>query len=80
MSRETLTVRVEQSTRKSLDRIAAAQDRERSYIVNEALAAYIDVHAWQAGHIRQGLREADEGKLVPHEQVLRAVARLKKKR
>jgi predicted transcriptional regulator len=41
MNRETLTVRVEPGTRKALDGLAEAMDRDRSYVVNEALDAYI---------------------------------------
>ena len=43
-------------TRKALDAIAEALDRDKSYVVNDALAAYVETHRWQAEHIRQGLR------------------------
>jgi predicted transcriptional regulator len=79
MSREILTVRVEQSTREALDGIAEALDRDRSYIVNEALAAYIDVHRWQIDHIQKGLREAKAGKFAPPAEVNKVIARLRRK-
>src|SRR2546428_10292142 len=58
MVKETMTVRIEPETRDALDAIAASLDRDRSFVVNEALAAYIDTHRWQVEHIQHGLREA----------------------
>jgi predicted transcriptional regulator len=79
MPRETLTVRVESGTRKALEGIAAALDRDRSYVVNEALKAYLDVHQWQIDHIRQGLLEANAGTFVPDAEVKRVIGRLRRK-
>jgi predicted transcriptional regulator len=79
MARETMTVRVEPRTRKELDGIAAALERDRSYIVNEALKAYIDVHQWHIDHIRQGLREANAGKFASEDEVKKAISRLRRK-
>lgn len=79
MAKETMTVRVEPKTRKALDGIAEALDRDRTYVVNEALRAYIDIHQWQLDHIRQGLREADAGKFASGAEVNRTIARLVKK-
>ncbi|MGO9981643.1 MAG: ribbon-helix-helix domain-containing protein, partial [Candidatus Sulfotelmatobacter sp.] len=31
----------------TLDALAAAQDRSRSYLINEAITNYIDLHAYQ---------------------------------
>jgi predicted transcriptional regulator len=79
MTRETLTVRLEAGTRKSLDEIAEVLDRDRSYVVNQALAAYIDLHQWQIGHIKQGLREADTGKFASDAEVEKTLRKLRGK-
>lgn len=79
MTRGTMTVRINAETREALDSIAANLDRDRSYVVNEALAAYIDTHRWQIEHIRQGLREADAGKFAPAAEVERVMRRLRRK-
>ena len=71
-----MTVRVEPRMREKLDRIAEALDRDRTYVVNQALDAYVDVHQWQIAHIRQGLRQADAGNFVPDAEVKRRIARL----
>lgn len=72
-------MRVEPRTRKALDGIAAALDRDRTHVINEALQAYIDVHQWQIQHIRQGLREAEAGKFAPETEVNRVLGRLRRK-
>jgi predicted transcriptional regulator len=79
MARETMTVRIQPQTRKALDGIAESLDRDRTYVVNQALEAYIDVHHWQIDHIRRGLREANAGKFATESEVNRTIARLRKK-
>lgn len=79
MAKETLTVRIQAETRKALDAIAEALDRDRSHVVNDALAAYVETHRWQAEHIRQGLREADAGQFVGQKDVKKVLARLRRK-
>ena len=79
MVRETMTVRVEARMRKALDGIAVALERDRTYVVNQALEAYVEVHQWQIDHIRQGLREADAGNFLSDAEVKRRIGRLRRK-
>jgi predicted transcriptional regulator len=79
MAKGTLTIRIEPETKNELDRIAAAMDRDRSYVVNEALAAYVDTHRWQIEHIEKGLREAEAGKFAPDAEVKRALRKLRRR-
>jgi len=78
MPRGTMTVRVTPDTRDALDAIAAALDRDRSYVVNEALAAYVETHRWQVKHIRQGLREAEARKFASVAEVQKVFSRLRR--
>jgi len=59
----------------ALDALAAAQDRPRSYLINEAITNYIELHAYQDALVRKGLEEMRKGRVVNHEEV---VNRLKK--
>lgn len=70
-----LTVRVEPETRESIDAIAEATNRDRSFIINEALSAYIDVYRWQVEHIHAAIREADAGRFVPEAEAERRIRR-----
>ena len=79
MAKETMTVRLEPETRDALDAIAATLDRDRNYVVNQALAAYVETHRWQVEHIQKGLREANAGKFVSQANVNKVIARLRRK-
>ena len=79
MAHETITIRIPPQVRKALDRIAVTLDRDRTYVVNQALEAYIDLRRWQIDHIREGLREANAGKFATAAEVNRTIARLRKK-
>ncbi len=79
MARETMTVRIDADTREALDVVAASMDRDRSYVVNQALQAYLDVHQWRIPHIRQGLAEADAGKFASPAEVNKVLNRLRRK-
>ena len=61
MNKQTVTVRLEPKKKKALDAIATEMDRDRSYVLNEAIDNYLEVHDWQIEHIRKGLRQADSG-------------------
>src|SRR6202158_2721467 len=57
--------------------LAAAQDRPRSYLINEAITNYIELPAYQDALVRKGLQEMRKGRVVSHEEV---VKRLKQTR
>ena len=76
MPRETLTFRIEPETKAALDALASAMDRDRSYIIHEAVDAYLETQRWQIAHIKQGLQEADEGKFVSQREMKKLTGRL----
>lgn len=55
----------------ALDTLATAKDRPRSYLLNEALVNYIELHAYQDALVRDGLRQMRKGRLLTHEEVLK---------
>ena len=79
MSKETLTVRLDAGLRDTLDSIAESLERDRTYVVNQALQAYVDVHSWHVSHIQQGLKDANAGKFSSPDEVKRVTARLRGK-
>ena len=72
---KTISFRAVADKIEELDELAAAQDRTRSYLINEAIRNYIELHAYQDALVRQGLAEMRKGRVVSHEEV---VKRLKK--
>jgi predicted transcriptional regulator len=42
----------------AVDGIAASLGRDRSWVLNEALDAYLEIHGWQMKHIKKGLQQS----------------------
>jgi predicted transcriptional regulator len=78
MSRETISFRLESDKREALDAVASALDRDRSYIINEAIEAYLDVQRWQMEHIREGLRQANAGEFATEAEMKKTLSRRRK--
>ena len=54
-----------------LDEQAAAKDRTRSYVINEAIDHYLELHAYQEMLVRKGLEEMRQGRTVSHDEVVK---------
>jgi predicted transcriptional regulator len=74
-TKENVSVRLEPAKREALDRLAESLDRDRSYLINEAVDAYLEAHAWQVEEIEAGLKDAEEGNFASDEEVARAFRR-----
>ena len=72
---KTISFRAVATTIDTLDSLAAAQDRPRSYLINEAIANYIELHAYQDALVRKGLDEMQKGRVVRHEDVVKRLKR-----
>lgn len=81
MSRSTLiSVRVSNDIARRLANSADATERSESYLAEQALEEFIALQEWQVKAIRQGIRQADTGKLVDHKQALSVLSRWGKRR
>ena len=78
MDRQTISFRLDAKKRKALDALAQAQDRDRTYVLNEAIDAYLDVHQWQIEHVNEGIRQADAGEFATDAEVAAAFSRWRK--
>jgi predicted transcriptional regulator len=65
----TITVRLDQETVAFLDRLAEVQDRDRSYLIEQAVANFVRLHRWQIEEIERGVKEADAGLFATAEEV-----------
>lgn len=70
-----ISVRVPKDVAKRLAELADAIDRSKSYVAGQAIEEFLTLQEWQVKAIRQGLAEANTGKLLPHAE---AVKRLKR--
>jgi predicted transcriptional regulator len=75
MSQETISVRIASDKKAALDAIAAETHRDLNLVIDDALNAYLELHAWQVGHIEEGMRQADAGEFASEAEVRAAFAR-----
>ncbi len=75
-SEKTISFRAVTETIDKLDSLATAQDRPRSYLINEAINNYIELHAYQDALVRKGIEEMGKGRVVSHDEI---VKRLRKR-
>jgi predicted transcriptional regulator len=71
---KTISFRAKSEKIEALDSLAAAQDRPRSYLINEAIANYIELHAYQDALVRKGQKDMRQGRVTSHNE---AVQRLR---
>ena len=70
MSRgQPVSVRLEPALQEKLGALATALDRPRSWVIEQAVAAYVEQQAWQLAAIDAGIAAADAGRVVPHDAV-----------
>jgi RHH-type transcriptional regulator, rel operon repressor / antitoxin RelB len=74
----TLSFRTEVKTREQIDKMAELLDRDRSWVINEAVGHYLELQAWQLQQIEEGIRELDAGKGYTLEEVRDRFAKLSK--
>ena len=73
---KTISFRAVAETIDKLDSLAATQDRPRTYLINEAINNYIELHDYQDALVRRGIEEMRKGRVVPHDEI---VKRLRKR-
>lgn len=66
---ETLSIRIDASTKKKLDALSKRAKRSKSFLAAEAIAAYLESEEWQIGELQSGIEELDAGREVSHEKV-----------
>jgi RHH-type rel operon transcriptional repressor/antitoxin RelB len=69
MADRSATVHIRPDLAAGLEELARATGRSASELVEEALAEYLDYQHWAGEHIREGLRQAEAGELIPDEEV-----------
>ena len=69
VSNAALSFRVDPKKARAIDDLAKATDRPRSWHLEQALDAYLEVQAWQVKRVQEGLTELQAGQSVAHEDV-----------
>ena len=64
-----VSVRLQPALNDKVTAIADALDRPKSWVIEQAVADYVAMQAWQLAAIAEGVRAADAGRLAAHEDV-----------
>ncbi len=75
MPKEALTITLEAEHRAALDRLAAARGRDRNTLIEEAIADWLDLQAWQAREIEAGLQDAEADNFATEAEIEAAYGR-----
>jgi predicted transcriptional regulator len=79
MDKQTVSFRLDRKKVSALDTLAEALDRDRSFLLHEAVDAYLDVQQWHIQQIKAGIRQADAGNLIDHHRVKKLAARWRRR-
>jgi RHH-type rel operon transcriptional repressor/antitoxin RelB len=80
MDKQTISFRLESDKVDALDVLAKALDRDRTYLLNEAVSAYLDVQEWQLKHLAVSVKQADAGRLVDHAEVKKMASQWRRRK
>jgi predicted transcriptional regulator len=75
MEKQTISFRLPSDTVSALDALADSLDRDRTYVLAEAVQAYLETQQWHLDQIRAGIADADAGRVVDHRKVKAMAAR-----
>jgi predicted transcriptional regulator len=62
-----ITFRLPEEKQQALDSVADVQQRDRSFVINEAVTQYLSLHDYHRALIEEGIRQDDAGDVVDHQ-------------
>ncbi len=67
--KQAITIRIDIEMKEQFEKLAKASERSTSFLVVDALQEYLAVNQWQIHAIEEGIKQADAGQLIPHEDI-----------
>jgi len=80
MEKQTISFRLPSDRLAALDALADTLDRDRTYLLSEAIDAYLETQQWHLQQIQTGLEEADSGHLLSHAKVKAMTAKWRRRK
>lgn len=68
MEKVSVTCKLNQDDVTFLDKLAEVTDRDRSYLIKQAVADFIANQKWQVEEVERALAEADRGEFLTDQQ------------
>ena len=75
---KTISFRIPSDAVESLDALAETMDRDRTYLLNEAVEHYLELNEYHIKLIKKGLRAAEKGDFVADAEMKKLIARMRR--
>ncbi|HKV61714.1 MAG TPA: ribbon-helix-helix domain-containing protein [Candidatus Acidoferrum sp.] len=75
---KTISFRMPAEKVETLDALAETMERDRTYLLNEAVERYLELNEYHIKLIEKGLRAAEAGDFVPQTEMKRLIARMRR--
>jgi len=75
---KTISFRMRADAVETLDALAETMDRDRTYLLNEAVERYLELNQYHIKLIEKGLRAAEKGEFVPDAEMKKLIARMRR--
>jgi predicted transcriptional regulator len=75
---KTISFRMRAEAVETLDALAEMMDRDRTYLLNEAVERYLQLNEYHIKLIEKGLRAAEKGDFVPDAEMKKLIARMRR--
>jgi predicted transcriptional regulator len=79
-AQRTISFRMPTKTVVSLDLLASEMDRDRSYLLNEAVENYLDLNRYQVELVEEGIAAAKQGEFVEHDAVRKMIGKMRRRK
>ena len=66
---EQFSLRLSKDVKAKLQALAKATGRTKAFLAQDAIEKYLELESWQIRAIQEGIKAADEGKVVPYEVI-----------
>jgi predicted transcriptional regulator len=80
MEKQTVSFRLASDKVAALDALAGSMERDRTYLLDEAVQAYLETQQWHLEEIQAGIAEADAGRVIEHHKVKAMAAKWRRKK
>jgi RHH-type transcriptional regulator, rel operon repressor / antitoxin RelB len=74
-----LSVRMPEELAGRLTNLAKATDRSKSYLAALAIEEFISTQEWQVQAIKEGIADAEAGRVVSHDEAIKELTKWGKK-
>ncbi len=69
MENTNVTARLDLETKEKLDLLAKSTARSKSFLIAEAVRAYLKEQTWQIDAIKEGMEQADAGNFASNDEI-----------